>query len=536
MNRSTKLLSVLLVNALFLLSCICFSENLADASPSSVYSTFEKSSSSEYCSLFGGSSQEDATKAAYDHSGNTILIGQTGSNDLPVTDGAMQPVFMGGEWDAFVAKFNISGGLLWATYLGGSGYEHVNSVNIDPENKILLAGTTGSANFPITESAYQSTFQGAKDGFVTKLSPDGVLLYSTYFGGSGEDWIYGLELDNLGNVLFSGWTTSGGLGTYGAHRLDNSGADAFVARLSADGSSLQMFSYVGGSGTDRAWSMTVDGECNYVISGVTESPDLDVSENAFQKSYGGSVDAYLAVVAHNGSKLLYMTYVGGSGEDMGLGVDVDSEGNYILAGPTGSADLNTHSALQPEYGGGASDSYVAEFNSLGVVNFLTFIGGSRTDRTWDARVTPQNTIELVGRTSSEDYPTLNASYLELAGNYDAFATEISADGQRILRSGLIGGANEDIGEGIAIDSDGNIVITGRTLSDNLPVSGNAFQKTREGSTDVFICHTIFEMFHSQSTSTPIDEVDEIDVRPALIALTAAAAITVVLIILRTRRK
>jgi hypothetical protein len=535
-KKRFRLSAVLMVGALLLLSCTSSEKGFAGVGISSGCHTFEKSSESSYCSFFGGSSQEDATKVAYDLDGNTILIGQTGSNDLPVTDGALQRYFRGGEWDPFVAKFDVSGGLLWATYLGGFGYDHLTSVNVDLENNILLAGTTSSPNFPITEDAYQSTFRGEKDGFVTKLSPNGTLLYSTYLGGTGEDWIYGMELDSTGNMMFSGWTTSAGLATYGAYREDISGADAFVARLSADGSRLEMFSYIGGSGTDRAWSMTVDGQYDYVISGVTESSDLDVSEKAFQMSYGGGTDAYLAVVAHNGSKLLYMTYVGGSGEDMGLGIDVDSDGNYILAGPTTSRNLNLHAALQPLYGGGASDSFVAEFNTTGGVKFMTYIGGSRTDRIWDARVTPQNTIVLVGRTNSNNYPTSNASYLELAGDYDAFATEVSVDGQRILRSGLIGGTNEDIGEGIAIDSGGSIVITGRTLSSNLPVSENAFQKTRAGSTDVFVCHTIFEVFRSNTTNTSVDEINEIDLAPVLVVCSAVAALAIALVIFTTKRR
>ena len=118
---------------------------------------------SQYSTYIGGSMGEDATKVTFDNEGNTILIGQTPSDDFPVTDDAIQSEYGGGGWDAYVAKFSPSGDLLYSTYLGGDGYEHVTTVNVDSQNNMILAGTTESDEFPTTLDALQPSHAGLLD-------------------------------------------------------------------------------------------------------------------------------------------------------------------------------------------------------------------------------------------------------------------------------------------------------------------------------------------------------------------------------------
>ncbi len=491
---------------------------------------------SSFCTYFGGSNQEDATKVGFDNDGNTVLIGQTQSTDLPVTEGALQVEYGGGTWDGFVCKYHENGTLLWATYLGGNDYEHVTNINFDSNNNIVLTGVTGSTDFHVTVDALQSSNAGITDGFIVKLSPDGDLLYSSYFGGSGEDWAYGVHLDTSDNILFGGWTNSLGLATAGAYKSTPQGNDVFVARMSADGSSIQMYTYLGGSGDDRGWSIAVDSDYNIIISGMTQSSNLPVTDNALQDTYEGDIDAFYAVVANNGSKMIYLSYLGGSGEDMGAGSSVDRQGNYILAGMTESDDLQTVNAYQSIYGGGTSDSFVLKLNPDFELVYLSYIGGNETDRCWDARVTPDDNIVLVGRTNSENYPTANVASLELTNGFDAFASEISSNGQELLRSGLIGGLLEDIGEGIAIDTDGSVVITGRTASSSIPLA-DAHQEEYGGSRDVFVCHTIFDapLTPTTPTSTPTDTTPgNADPLPVVI-IAAIGLIIVITVVVKLKR-
>ncbi|TFG27176.1 hypothetical protein EU528_13285 [Candidatus Thorarchaeota archaeon] len=457
---------------------------------------------SSYSTYFGGTDGEDATKVAFDNEGNTILIGQTPSDDFPITTNALQDTYGGGDWDGFVAKFSSSGDLLYSSYLGGSGYEHVTSVNIDSGNNIVLTGTTGSSNFPTTLDALDSTFGGLTDGFLMKIAPNGTLLYSTFIGGAGNDWIYGIQFDANGNYMFSGWTDSTGLGTSGSlHQNPIGGTDGFIARVSSNGAALQMFSYLGGTGNDRIYVMDIDSEYNYVLAGITASSNYEVTGGAFQSISTASGDAVLTKINHDGNSLVYSTYLGGNDDDFGLGVAVDSADNMIISGYTESDDLAVLNAQQATFGGGIADIYVAKFNETGGLQFLTYLGGIATDYCWDIAVDPSDNIIIGGRTSSSNYPAHDGLNDTLAGSYDAVATKYAPDGQTIIASSFVGGSGSDIGEGIAVDGDGNVVLSGRTVSENFPVTAGAYQEEIGGSSDVFVCHIAFSGYVTTTTTT-----------------------------------
>lgn len=460
------------------------------------------SASSDYTTYLGGSMGEDATKVAFDNEGNSLLIGQTPSEDFPITGNAFQSEYGGGNWDGFIAKFSPSGELLFSSYLGGSGYEHVTTVIADSENNIVLAGTTGSANFPITPDALDSSFGGLTDGFIMKIAPNGTLLYSTFFGGSGNDWIYGMAFDVSGNYMFSGYTDSSGLGTSGVYQQNQvGGSDAFVARISADGSTKQMFSYVGGSNTDRGYMMKIDSSHNYVFTGITISQDYPTTLDAFQSQVTSGGDAILTKISYDGSTLMYSTLLGGNDDDLGLSIAVDSNDNMIITGYTESDNLSVYNALQPTYAGDPADIYIAKFNETGSLLFLTYLGGDGTDYAWEVATDPDDNIVIAGRSSSSDYPAHDGLNDTLSGSFDAVATKITPDGQTIIVSSYIGGSMFDIGEGLAIDSEGNVVVSGRTASLDFPVTSGAYQEENAGTYDVFICHTAFNPPATTTTSS-----------------------------------
>ncbi|MHA1948862.1 MAG: hypothetical protein ACXAAO_06350 [Candidatus Thorarchaeota archaeon] len=456
-----------------------------------------------FITYFGGSNVEDATKVAFDNDGNTILIGQTQSDNLPTTDDAFQPDEGGGDWDAFIAKFSPLGELLFCSYLGGTEYEHITAINVDNDNNMIVAGTTMSSGLPTSSGALHETPLGSTDGFVFVIAPNGTVLYGTYLGGLGEDWIYGMEFDASGNYLFAGWTTTFGLATSGVYQSNyaGGGGDAFVARLSADCTTLEMFSYVGGSGDDKAWSMTVDDSYNYVISGVA-SAGFPTTGAAYQSTHGGDYDAFLTVIPYTGNSLNFSTFLGGTSDDLGVGVDVDSQGDIILTGDTQSDDISTLNAVQGNFAGGSNDFFASKFNSTGHPYYVTYIGGNETDRCWDARVDIDDNLVLVGRTNSVDFPATNNGLNDTkSAGFDACVTKLASDGQTILASTFIGGGGEDIGEGIAVNSLGDLVVTGRTWSLDFPVTGGAYQQNKTGLSDVFICQAPFQSRVVTETTT-----------------------------------
>jgi hypothetical protein len=546
-NRKALTFSLLTILGLSVLS---YSVTLTYLTDNQVFQQddFAISSDSNYTTYLGGSDQEDATKIAFDHDGNVVLIGQTQSDDFPVTEGALQEDYAN-DWDSFVAKFSIAGDLLWATYLGGNSYEHVTGVNFDDENNIIVVGTTGGVGFPISPDAHQGVLAGNLDGFITKFAPNGTMLYSSYFGGTGEDWIYGLQFDSAGNYMFSGLTSSAGLGTTGVYQQTKDGSwDGFVAKVNAQTGATMMFSYVGGSGNDRAWFMTVDSGYNYLIGGMTTSTDLPASTGAFQETYAGATDAWLAKLSEDGSTLVFCSYLGGDDEDLCTGIDTDSEDNIFITGSTMSDDLSVVNAMNPSYLGGVYDSYISKWSPTGSVSWLSYFGGNQSDRIWDCMVDPNDDLVVVARTYSDDYPIVSAFQSERAGAYDACATRISSDGQTILTSSYLGGSLEDIGEGLAIDASGDVVISGRTYSNDFPATPGAYQEDKGGSTDVFICHTIFDppdvatttttttSTTSTTTTTTTTTTDGLTIDPMIFAAMGGVGIVIIVIIIIFKRK
>ncbi|MBE0526403.1 MAG: hypothetical protein IH631_05635, partial [Candidatus Thorarchaeota archaeon] len=307
--------------------------------------------SMSYLTYFGGSNIEEVTSTSCRADGAIAIAGHTNSLDLPVTDDAFQDEFRGGDWDIFVAMFSSAGDLIFCTYLGGSAREHFDSVTFDNSGNIVVAGFTRSEDFPVTSNALQTECAGESDGFLVTISDDGTsLLYGTYFGGNSSDEIESVEIDEEGNYLFSGTTSSIGLATEGAYQNHpQGGEDIYVAKLAHDGSEILFFSYFGGLTTDRLECMAIDSTHNFILSGLTRSSDFPTTSDAFQSNYSGSGDAFLTKISSNGSRLEWSTLVGGTDEEYGRGVDVDSLDNVILAGQTRSTDLQTSNAIQSNH-------------------------------------------------------------------------------------------------------------------------------------------------------------------------------------------
>ena len=494
---------------------------------------------SSYSTFFGGSESEDATKIAFDSEGNVIVIGQTESEDFPTTPNPIQSSYAGGAWDSFVAKFDTSGNLVFSTFLGGNNYEHITWVSTDNYDNIVVAGTTQSTDFPVTDDAYLATHAGAHDGFITKISPTGEMIYSTYFGAQQTEWIYGMEFDEENNYMFSGFTLSDGLATSGVYQEDRAGStDCFAARLSEDGQTLQMLTYFGGLKDDKAWTMDVDSSYNYYITGATFSDDLPVTDDAFQSEPSDLSSIYIAVIDYNGLSLNYSSYFGGSDEEYALGINCDSNRGIIVSGETRSDDFPTTEGAYHRTPEGKTDVFVLRISENRELDFCTRIAGNATDRAWDCRVDSEDNVIIVGRVSSYDFPTANAPQPEKAKQTDAFVSRLSHDGSSLLDSTFVGGDGTDYGEGLDIDTEGNIVISGTTSSDDFPVTPGAFQEECAGSRDVFLCHISFlsEIENTTTSSNSINEYeDSMDWVLISVGVGSLAVVLVIVFIMKVKK-
>jgi hypothetical protein len=223
---------------------------------------------------------------------------------------------------------------------------------------------------------------GGSDAFVAKLNAAGsALVYSTYLGGSGDEGGNGIAVDGAGNAYITGFTSSTDFPM--ANPLQpayGGGTDAFVAKLNAAGSALVYSTYLGGSGGEHGSGIAVDAASNAYITGTTSSTDFPMA-NPLQPAHGGGTDAFVAKLNAAGSALVYSTYLGGSGDDNGIGIAVDSAGNAYVTGNTSSTNFPTANALQPVYGGGW-DAFIARIAVPITMLSATIDGGTQLTVTY----------------------------------------------------------------------------------------------------------------------------------------------------------
>jgi len=326
--------------------------------------------------------------------------------------------------------------------------------------------------------------------------------YSTYLGGTGADEIGNaagtggggcIAVDSALCAYVVGSTSSTDFPTVNAYQAIESNDDAFVAKLSGDGSSLIFSTYLGGTGHDVGDGIAIDSDLNVYVTGSTGSyyNDNFPTVNAYQSTFaGGNKDAFVTKFDSTGSDLIYSTYLGGDTGpqpyEYGYGIAVDSMGCAYVTGYTSSDSFPTVNPYQPIYGG-SGDVFVTKFDSTGSnLVFSTYLGGTDSDEAGIAiAVDDAPCVYITGDTSSETFPTKNAYQPSIEWNRDAFITKFNTAGSSLTFSTYLGGDHHDKGRGIVIDSGRNIYIAGATLSDTFPTA-NAYQAGRAGGYDAFI--------------------------------------------------
>jgi hypothetical protein len=446
-----------------------------------------------YSTYLGGKEEQDGFGIAVDGAGNAYVTGDTFFKTFP-TKNPLQPAYGGGYSDAFVAKINAAGSaLVYSTYLGGIGDDRGFGIAVDTVGSAYVTGLTASANFP-TKNPIQYPHGGlAYDAFVTKISPDGsALVYSTALGGDGNDQGKAIAVDGTGNAYVTGVARDGFPTTPGAFQTTWGGGngDAFVAEINPTGMALVYSTYLGGSGYDAGFGIAVDSAGYANITGFTSS-DFP-TKNPLQPNFGGgSYDAFVARINPAGSALAYSTYLGGNSDDYGFGIAVDSGGNAYVTGVTASTDFPTMNPLQPASGGG-TDAFVTKITPSGSLVYSTYLGGSSNDAGTGIAVDSLGTAHVTGYTYSLDFPTLNPLQARLGGRDDAFLAKLNPSGSALLYSTYLGGSSFESGRsvtlgggGVALDSADNAYITGSTSSKNFPTM-NPLQPASGGGIDAFV--------------------------------------------------
>lgn len=404
--------------------------------------------------------------------------------------------FWTGEYD-HSQPLVIDPAILLSGYFGGSSEDNITAVAIDILGNIVVAGWTSSGNLPTT-NGYQKKYGGSVDAFVASFQPNGgTLNYCSYLGGSGDDQALGLAVDSSRNVYITGWTASANFPLMGAIQKKLSGTrDAFVAKLNSSGSALIYSTYLGGSGVDAGYAVALTPATapgypvnSAVVVGDTSSNNFPVTSGAFQPQFGGSQDAFVAMISPAGNVLNFATYLGGSGVDHASSVAVAVGGSILVGGYTWSLNFPVYRAAQP-FSGGGQDGFVTKLISASELGWSTYLGGAggsvgAPEEVNAISTTPQNTILVAGTTSSNNFPvTPGAFQTTFGGETDGFVTLYSNAGT-LLESTYLGGMLADSVTAVTTDFHGYVYVTGSASSPDFPVQWPV-QAANAGMVDAFV--------------------------------------------------
>ncbi|NOZ29074.1 MAG: DUF11 domain-containing protein [Chloroflexi bacterium] len=390
--------------------------------------------------------------------------------------------------------------LAWSTYLGGNGNDEARAVTVDSSDKTsYVAGLTSSTDFPGTSGSAP----GETDAFIAKFYSDGRLAFATYLGGTtdgvpygvgGADWVNDISL-SMGAVYVTGVTFSIDFPVKNAFQPGSvPGADAFITKLDSGSGALLYSTYLGGQGAESGEGVYADGNAVYV-TGYTNSVDFPITNGAFQGQYGGGTaagseygDAFvtkLDTAKSGASSLVYSTYLGGSGDDVGTDIVVDAlDDTCYVTGWTESADYPIQGALQSALKG-TTDAFVTKLNAAGTaLIYSTYLGGSGGE-TGFGIVEDGGKVYVAGGTGSADFPVTNAYQSSYGGHGDGFITGINAAGTALLYSTFLGGSDSDDIEALALN-DGKLYAVGSTSSQNFPTVQALYPTYGGGGSDAFV--------------------------------------------------
>jgi uncharacterized repeat protein (TIGR01451 family) len=458
----------------------------------------------QYTAVFGGTSNDYAQAIAVDGAGNAYVTGDTVSVDFPIVH-PFQASTDGVSFPTFISKINAAGtALLYSTYLGADStwYVHPAGIAVDKTGRAYITGTT-NGGLP-TKNAFQPDYANANDGpedwsdaFLTVLSPGGnSLVYSTYFGGSGEelgDFGTAIALDASANAYITGSTDSSDFPT--RHSVQSQGT-TFVAKFNSAGA-LQYSSVFGPHPNPQGYvnfppsasAIAVDASGSAYISGSASSNNVPVTANALQKKCSGGC-AFVTKFSPSGDKVVFSTYVGGNGVWGSTGIAVDSSGSAYIAGNTGPGFPAYKSGFQHTFGGGSYDGFVAKLNSSGSgLTWSTYLGGSGDDYITGLALDQYRQVYVIGYTNSPNFPVKASLQAYKAGD-QGFVTTLSSSLGSIAYYSTYFGNRPNFVNDIAVDKALNVYLAGSTEGGAIKPTPGALSTGKAGNPgggeDIFV--------------------------------------------------
>ncbi len=433
----------------------------------------------DYSTYLGGPSGDSYGDAIVADSDNRAYItGHTQADDFPTVNPYQASWLTATSTMAVVSCLSSSGSsLFYSTFLGGSRSDYGKGIDVDTAHQAYVTGLTTSLDFPTLNPYQTSNAGGDHDTFVTKLSSTGsALIYSTYVGGgSGESGEY-LVINSDNEVFVTGITGSGDFPTVNPYQAAHRGGTGDAYVFSLSSTGSALLYSTYLGGSGFDLGWSICLGSGYV-TGVTASTDFPTL-NPYQSSNAGGSDAFVSKLSTSGSELLYSTYIGGASDDGGHGISIDSDDQAYISGDTISDEFPTVNPFQSSRAGGI-DAFVSKLTSSGsALIFSTYLGGSGREITPEIWVRG-NRVCVSGTTESTDFPTDDPYQAGMAGNSDAFVTVMIPSGVLLTYSTYFGGAGTDTGDGVYLGTEEDVYITGSTLSTDFPTL-NPYQSSRAG--------------------------------------------------------
>ena len=466
-----------------------------------------------WATYYGNLGLDSSRGVATDRWGNVYIVGVVFdgphpgiATDQPQDFGDFDSDAYEGAKDAFIAKFAPDGTRLWAAYFGGDSFDFATDVSTDAEGNVLFTGYTGSPtgiaynghDLVLNDGSPQVNYSGKyQDAFLVKMDPEGLLLWSTYYGGEyveGDDKMevgHAVATDQDGNVFLTGYTTSSqGIATKDGHDTslepgvpdlyDHNLRDAFLVKFDPDGNRLWA-TYFGGDGEEVAHDVTVDIAGNPYIVGYTESSGLGY--DGYDHSYGGNTDVFVAKFDPDG-ELYWSTYYGSDGKDLGKSITTDGYSVYV-AGVTDSDNSIAFNGYDNTHNG-EMDAFIVAFNLLGQRLWGTYYGGEGVEGSYspvewpqhvdivysDEGIGPVGVLYLAGPTNSmTGIASPGAMMPNWSGHDDGFIARFFTDGD-FKWGTYYGGEGPDDLYSIAVTTKPHLYITGFTNSPGLGYNGH----------------------------------------------------------------
>lgn len=470
-----------------------------------------------YASYHGGIASELGTSMDVLPDGSSIVAGRTESFNMPHTDDAFQGVYQG-NGDIFMARFDPQGSFTYGTFLGGSASDHLTEIKFKSDGGYVIAGSTSSENFPVSENAHQDVFYNPT-GFIAAFGPDNALIWSTFIGGEGDMSITAMDVDVEGNIYIAGPTNISGMGTPGVHQdsFPDIYNTAYISKFSVEGEQLWLTYFYGSESEDhvffRAISLSADGS-QIFVSGRT--PEIEgVVSNPHQEDYGGGYqDGIISSFSSENATLNWSTYYGGEENDSFVRSAVADDGTLFIIGESNSDANIASSGVHQEWRAGGIDHFLTAFNPDGTRLWGTYFGGPLTEFGIPRISLTSTSILVVGLTQSLENiafgsPMETESNAEVPFTYTSYIAKFNQDMGTLSWGTYFLGLCPGIVSVVKAVNDSRFIGTGWIGSGcNEFITDDAFQNFPGGAEDVG-----FYIFDDMTVSTDNIKYEPLSVYP-----------------------